>query len=301
MALGEAGRNPFVPRSTAEAACALRAIGAHETDPAVRCPDHMAAGFLTGVNITTLAKYRINRRWMVWMLNHSVPGAYTYEIMRAKFIDEVVQHESTAGLDELVLLGAGLDSRAYRLAEHLDGARVFEVDHPASLASKRARLRRLLGEEPHHVTFLAVDFTRDDLDFALGAAGHDPSAATLFVWCGVSMYLPQETVFEVLSWVGGHRSPRTSIVFDAAWAGAIDGSREYYGAAQARKAIERTGEPLRWGLPECRVQETLTRFGLRTERVLNDEEGRAAYLKRSDGTLHDRPYGYGVLVHARAR
>jgi hypothetical protein len=117
----------------------------------------MAAGFLTGVNITTLAKYRIHRGWIVRLLNHSVPGAYTYEIMRAKFIDEVVQNESTAGLDELILLGAGLDSRAYRLAEHLDGARVFEVDHPASLASKRARLRRLLGKEPDHVTFVAVE------------------------------------------------------------------------------------------------------------------------------------------------
>jgi methyltransferase (TIGR00027 family) len=235
----------------------------------------------------------------VRLLNHRVPGAYTYEIMRAKFIDEVVHNESTTGLDELILLGAGLDSRAYRLAGLLRGTRVFEVDHPASLASKRARLGRLLGKEPDHVTFLAVDFTRDDLDAALAAAGHDRSARTLFVWCGVSMYLPQETVFEVLSWVAGHSSPRTSIVFDAAWAGAIDGSREYYGDAEARKAIERTGEPLRWGLPECHVQETLARFGLRAERVLNDEEGRAAYLKRSDGTLHDRPYGYGVLVHAR--
>jgi hypothetical protein len=51
-------------------------------------------------------------------------------------------------------------------------------------------------------------------------------------------------------------------------------------------------------MPEGHVHETLARFGLRVERQLNDEQGRAVYLKRSDDTLHDRPYGFGVLLHA---
>ncbi len=278
----------------------MRAAGALEDDPAVRCPDDMAAGFLGGLNVTTLAKHRATRGLVVRAVNRRIPGAYTYEIARAKFIDEIVLSAAAAGLDELILLGAGLDSRPYRLAEQLRGVRVVEVDHPASLASKRARVRRLLGREPDHVTFVEIDFTRDDLGGALDAAGHERSAKTLFIWSGVSPYLPEEAVAEVLSWVGAHGSPRTSIVFDALWAEAIDGSREYYGAAELRKATAETGEPLRWGIPEGRVQETLSRFGLQAERTLNSEEGRVAYLKRSDGTLHDPPYGFGVLVHARA-
>jgi methyltransferase (TIGR00027 family) len=300
VALGESGRNPLAPRSTAEGACALRAAGAHEQDQAVRCPDDMAAGFLGGLNITTLAKHRATRRLVVRAVNRRLPGAYTYEIMRAKFIDEVVLDATAAGLDELILLGAGLDSRPYRLAEQLHGVRVIEVDHPASQESKRARLRRLLGRDPDHVTFVAIDFTHGNLAEALDAAGHERSAGTLFVWSGVSPYLPEDTVAEVLSFVGAHSSPRTSIVFDACWAEMIDGSREYFGAAELRKAVAETGEPLRWGIPEGCVHETLSRFGLKAERSLNGEEGRAAYLKRSDGTLHDQTYGFGILVHARA-
>jgi methyltransferase (TIGR00027 family) len=300
VALGESGRNPLAPRSTAEGTCALRAAGAREQDPAVRCPDDMAAGFLGGLNVSTLAKYRATRRLMVGAVNRRLPGAYTYEIMRAKFIDEVVLDATDAGLDELVLLGAGLDSRPYRLAEQLRGVRVIEVDHPASQVSKRTRLRRLLGRDPDHVTFVAIDFTRDDLGGALETAGHERSARTLFVWSGVSPYLPEDAVAEVLSFVGGHGGPRTSIVFDACWAEVIDGSREYYGAAELRKVVAETDEPLRWGIPEGRVQETLSRFGLKAVRSLDGEEGRAAYLKRSDGTLHDQPYGFGVLVHAHA-
>jgi methyltransferase (TIGR00027 family) len=300
MALGERGRNPLAPRSTAEGACALRAAGAHEQDPAVRCPDDMAAGFLGGLNVTTLAKHRATRGLVVRAVNRRIPGAYTYEIARAKFIDEVVLGAARAGLDELILLGAGLDSRPYRLAEQLRGVRVIEVDHPASQASKRARVRRLLGREPEQVTFVAIDFTRDDLGAALAVAGHERSSRTLFIWSGVSPYLPEQAVAEVLSFVGGHGSPRTSIVFDACWAEVVDGSREYFGAAELRKAVAEGGEPLRWGIPEGRVQETLSRFGLQAERSVDSEEGRTTYLKRSDGTLHDRPYGFGVLVHAHA-
>lgn len=279
----------------------MRAAGALEPDPAVRCPDAMAGEFLGGFNVTTLAKRGATRRLWLWGAGRRAPGAYTYEIARAKFIDEVVLGETAAGLGELILLGAGLDTRPYRLAEQLRGVRVLEVDHPASLESKRARLRRLLGREPEHVAFAAVDFNRDDLDAALATAGHERSARTLIVWSGVSMYLPEEGVAGVLSWVGGHRNPPASIVFDAAWAGAVDGSREYFGAAELREQVTELDEPLRWGIPEGRAEETLGRFGLRPERVVSGEELRTTYLRRSDGTLHDRPYGFGALIHARSR
>jgi methyltransferase (TIGR00027 family) len=288
----------MAPRSTAEGACAFRAAGALEDDPAVRCPDDMAAGFLGGFNVTTLAKRRSTRRLFLAGAHRNAPGAYTYEIARAKFIDEVVLDEAEGGLEELILLGAGLDSRPYRLADRLDGARAIEVDHPASLASKRARVRRLLGHEPDHVTYAEIDFTRDDLGGVLEAAGHKRSARTLFVWSGVSMYLPEVAVAEVLTWVAGHGSG-ASIVFDGVWAGAIDGSREYYGASEVRKTVAKLGEPVLWGIPEGRVEETLSRFGLRVERALDEEEWRAAYLRRSDGALHDPPYGFTVLIHAR--
>jgi methyltransferase (TIGR00027 family) len=150
------------------------------------------------------------------------------------------------------------------------------------------------------VTYAEVDFTSDDLDAVLAAAGHERSASTLFLWSGVSMYLPGEAVDEVLGWVAGHESPRTSIVFDVLWAEALDGSRDYYGVAELRDGVaKKADEPLRWGIPEGKVEETLAGFGLRAERIVDPEEGRRAYLTRTDGTLHDRPYGFGVLIHAR--
>jgi hypothetical protein len=139
VALGERRRNPLKPRSTAEGAAALRAAGALERDPAVRCPDDLAADFLGGFNITTLAKHRLTRSLVVRRANVVLPGAYPYEIARCKFIDEVTLSEADAGLDELVLLGAGLDSRPYRLADRLG-------DYACSRSTtRRARPRSARG------------------------------------------------------------------------------------------------------------------------------------------------------------
>ena len=194
----------MMARSTAEGAASLRAAGALEPDSAVRCPDDMAAGFLGGFNATTLAKHRLTRPLYLRRVNQILPGAYPFEIARCKFIDEITLSEVDAGVDEVVLLGAGLDSRPYRLADRLERLRVFEVDHPASQTTKRARLRRLLGDEPRGVRFVPVDFTRDELATEMARAGHDERAATLFIWSGVSAYLPEEAVG-----AAQHRSVRT--------------------------------------------------------------------------------------------
>src|SRR5215207_4566403 len=206
MALGERGRNPFLPRSTAEAAAALRAAGALEPDRAVRCPDKLAGRFLGGFNVTTLAKRPRTRTVFVALVERKVPGAYAYEVARAKVLDEIILAELKAGLDELVLLGAGLDSRPYRLADRLQGIEVFEVDHPASQATKRARLGRVVGITSPRVHFVPVDFALDDVGPALARAGHDQGAATLFVCSGGTPYLPTPAVEALLGWIAGHRS-----------------------------------------------------------------------------------------------
>jgi methyltransferase (TIGR00027 family) len=93
---------------------------------------------------------------------------------------------------QLVILGAGLDSRAWRMPELRDAV-VFEVDHPDTQREKRARAEKLqpfAGE----IHFVPVDFTRDSLGNALRAAGHDPGRATSWVWEGVVMYLTRREI-----------------------------------------------------------------------------------------------------------
>lgn len=300
MALGERGRNPLRARSTAEAAASLRAAGVFERDATVRCPDWLAHKFFGGFSVTSLAKHRLTQPLFIRVVAHASPGTYPYMVARCRVVDEIVLSELAAGLEEVVLLGAGLDSLAYRLADALAGVRVFEVDHPASQASKQFKLRRIFGAIPKDVEFVAIDFAKEvDVGERLAAAGHDEGAATLFIWAGVSMYLAEDAVAAMLSWVSRHENLRTSIVFDACWSGAIDGSREYFGARQWRRGANVLGEPLQWGIPEGHVDETLAGFGLRAEVIYEPDDLAARHLVRQDGSCVGQPYGCAVIVHAR--
>jgi len=93
----------------------------------------------------------------------------------------------------------------------------------------------------------------------------------------------------VLSWIGAHASPRTSIVFDAIWASVLGGESDLYGARELLATVDAVAEPLRWGIPDGKADETLERFGLRAERILDDEYAIARYLTRTDGSVLGRP------------
>lgn len=123
---------------------------------------------------------------------HRVPGVtgwILYMQVRTRAIDDAVRAFVERGGAQVVLLGAGYDTRALRLPE-LSGARVFEVDHPATQGHKRAVLERLGAHSP--ARYLTWNFERApmaELPAALAAAGLDPSAPTFTIWEGVTMYL----------------------------------------------------------------------------------------------------------------
>jgi methyltransferase (TIGR00027 family) len=174
----------------------------------------------------------------------------TAEIMvpRTVRIDDAVR---APGHDQVVILGAGLDGRAWRMPE-LAGADVFEVDQPASQQDKRARLGALPARA-RAVRFVAVDFTRDDLGARLAAAGHVASRATTWVWEGVIPYLTRRQVEATLAAVTARAAPGSRLVVDyqARSARAMAG-RLAAGAlaAVARRPTPWTGEPWRsWWTP----------------------------------------------------
>src|SRR6185503_12351306 len=101
-----------------------------------------------------------------------MPGARTSAIARTRLIDDMLLKAVAGGAEQVVILGAGFDCRAYRLRA-LGSLPVFEVDHPATLASKLDRLRRLMPALPPHVRFVGIDFDRQPLALALQSAGFD--------------------------------------------------------------------------------------------------------------------------------
>ena len=115
---------------------------------------------------------------------------------------------------QLVVLGAGLDTLAYR-TPLAGGLRIFEVDHPATQTWKRQMLTAASIPLPAALRFVALDFERETLADALGVAGFDPAQRSFFSWLGVVPYLPERSVFSTLAYIAGLPGG-AEVVFDYA-------------------------------------------------------------------------------------
>jgi methyltransferase (TIGR00027 family) len=129
-------------------------------------------------------------------------GRTRFMCFRTRVLDDAVRAAAAEGFDQLVILGAGLDARAWRLGAAVAGMSVFEVDHPDTQALKRTRMAE---RRPHaaSVRFVGVDFEHDRLDERLLHAGFDPHRRALVLWEGVVMYLVPEAIDATLSTLHG--------------------------------------------------------------------------------------------------
>ena len=175
-------------------------------------------------------------------------------VARTLYLDRILARRAN-GMEQVVVLGAGYDTRAYGAPE-TDGLAWFELDRAATQRLKAAALRRA-GVDAAHVTLVEVDFSREDAFAELLARGYDPQAKTLFLWEGVTLYLQEQEVRKTLRDIRRHAAPGSVLAAD------------FYGermiragsGALARKTLAYTNEVFRFGLPfGSDWEQTLHRF-----------------------------------------
>jgi methyltransferase (TIGR00027 family) len=203
----------------------------------------------------------------------------TQAAARQTFYDSVVDRY-LADLGQLVILGAGFDTRAYRLP---NGAQVrsFEVDTPKTLTIKQQALK-IAGADPAGVTFVAADFEREDWLSLLAGAGFDVRRPALFLWEGVTPYLARAAVEDTLRKVAAN-AKGTIIAFDYITTEVLESQSLYLRSVRA--SLRASGEPLKFGVDSTppvteRVAELLQACGLslQDQTVLGTEsEGRRAW------------------------
>jgi methyltransferase (TIGR00027 family) len=152
-----------------------------------------------------------SRDWIPRLIDRRWPGPRSCVVARTRLLDDWIAVALEAPVEQVVILGAGFDTRAYRLPA-LRGRAVFEVDHPDTQAAKRRQLERALGCAPRHVRFVALDFQRGDLATALGAAGFRESGRSLVLWEGTTNYLTEAAVDATLRWCA-RAAPGSRLLF----------------------------------------------------------------------------------------
>jgi methyltransferase (TIGR00027 family) len=188
--------------------------------------------------------------FLLWlMIDRRFPGASTTAVSRIRFVDDCLKDSIKNGIEQLVILGAGFDSRAYRFDE-LKNIPVFEVDHPNTQKIKKDKLQLIFNRLPEHVVYVPVDFEKDIFMSKLTAFGYRKNRKTLFIWEAVSKYLTSKAVNQLLSLVSINSCKGSSIVFDYLFQSMVDGNS---GSKFAEKILNYQaikGEPYIFGLPE---------------------------------------------------
>jgi methyltransferase (TIGR00027 family) len=184
------------------------------------------------------------------------PGVIGFLVARCRYIDDYLQACLEAGLEQLVILGAGLDSRAYRFEQLKGRVKVFEVDHPATQQVKLGKLEKIFGRLPEHVTYVPVDFDKETLH-KLFDFGYSRQEKTLFIWEGVVYYLTAEAVDQTLEFVLKDSGAGSSIIFDYLYTSALTAAHKRGEIVRMQRAKRYTGEGLVFGIEEGQVEEFL--------------------------------------------
>jgi methyltransferase (TIGR00027 family) len=244
------------PSRTALMVCAYRARASRWPRPLFQDP---WAAALAGEEGEDYAR-RLDQRF---------PPMETWLALRVAYLDRLVNLCADGlGIAQIVVLGAGYDTRAARLARA--GLTFFEVDHAATQAEKRARLAGLPGYPVDAARYVACDFERDDPIDALVAAGFARAAPALVLWEGVVPYLSEAAVRATASRLAAELEPRSLLAFDFLGRKLVEGRARDPSAHETRAYVDDLGEPLRFGaddiLPLC------AQCGFRWVRVMDFNE-----------------------------
>jgi methyltransferase (TIGR00027 family) len=216
--------------------------------------------------------------------DHAFSRAFrAFMAARSRYAEDELAGAVGRGVTQYVVLGAGLDTFAYRNPH--PGLQVFEVDHPATQAWKREQLRAAEIAIPPSLTFVPVDFERQTLAEGLVQAGFDSGVAAFFSWLGVTPYLTREAFMITLSFIA-KMSAGSGLVFDFAVDPALlnPGQRQALDALSAR--VARYGEPFQLFFDPEKLQDELRGMGFHHTEFLQGKELNARYFKdRADGLL----------------
>ncbi|MGB8648512.1 MAG: SAM-dependent methyltransferase [Anaerolineae bacterium] len=204
-------------------------------------------------------------------------------LCRSRYTEDCLEQAVAAGVEQYVILGAGLDTFAFRKPTLMNKLQVFEVDHPLMQADKQRRLAALGLEQPAGLHWIPADLTQD-LVAALKNSPYDPLKLSFVSWLGVTYYLSHQEIFQTLHTIAGIAPAGSSIIFDYFDADAFVPERAGKLARRVLEILKNAGEPMRTGLAPDTLPSDVAQVGFRLVENLSPGDIEARYFSgRTDG------------------
>jgi methyltransferase (TIGR00027 family) len=245
---------------TAEWTCLSRAISSLEENSCYKSDDTIALQLLPN-RIRLIIGIPLVRK-LFWKL---VPakGMYEYVIARTKFIDEVFKEALEARFDQILIFGAGFDTRALRFEQIVATTRIFELDASVTQEAKCGQYKKRGLTVPPNLTFIPIDFDRDSPPAKLEEAGFEGHKRSLFVLEGLLMYLQPESVDETFCMIRDLAGAGSQVVFDYVYSSVLRHEGLYDDEKKIVDQVSNAGEQWNFGIENGSIGQFLSRYDLR--------------------------------------
>jgi methyltransferase (TIGR00027 family) len=285
---------------TAMFAAIHRFVASKEENPDFRGSDQLSRFFLPPA-ARFLLSFKYMRNNIRKKLRKKVPGTYEYVTARTRHFDVIFKQALQENIPQIVILGAGYDTRSIRFKDLIKQTQIFELDAPIIQEQKKQILYKSKISIPEQVTFIPINFNKEKLEDVLSKTGYNTALKTCFFWEGVTYYLQEESVKDTLSAINIYSGAGSTVSFDYFYRSAIDGSSGYYGANEIYREVLKSNEPFQFGLNKGEIKEFLSESGFDVVEHYDPEEFEKKYLYDKKGEFYGKMYGFACNVTAKVK
>jgi methyltransferase (TIGR00027 family) len=275
--------------------CLVRAASYKEKRECYAGPDYIAYRLIPAFLKLTV---RSKRLFKIFTQRFFSKGIYEYVIARTKYFDTAFATALEENFDQIVIFGAGFDSRAIRFENFNNGTIVFELDVPATQNEKLKAYQTKKIPIPKNLVFVSIDFNKELLESKIAQAGFVAGRRTLFLLEGITMYLSPIAVENTFRFLSSVSCSGCVVVFDHIYKGVLRGENKYYGEEGMYQKVAKSGENWTFAFDEDEVEPFLRKYGFK----IKDRNGSLAledkYFKNSEGTILGKISGIHEIVTA---
>lgn len=279
---------------TAEMTCLSRAASYSESNDYYKSDDYISIKLIPSF-FKILLKLPVVR----YCYSQLIPkGIYEYLIARTKYIDNEFMKALQEKYEQILIFGAGFDSRAIRFQDISKKSRIFEIDVPITQSAKIQRYKEMEINTPGNLTFIPVDFDKESVIDRLMESGFEKNKKSLFFLEGLTMYLQPESVDKTFKMIREYAGTGSEIVFDYIYASVLRKENLYYGEKKIYKFVSGVNEKLYFGIEKENTGEFLAKYGFEIVNHMDSNDLENRFFKDKPGNIAGRVNGTHCIVTA---
>ena len=279
---------------TAGFICMYRAASYLEKKELYQSGDYIAPRLLPGL-IKFLVRYKlINFKWPFFP-----KGIYEYVIARTKYIDNIFKESIENGIEQILLFGAGFDTRAIRFAGKNIKTKIFELDTLYTQTAKINQFKKRGISIPENTILISIDFNVDSVSEKLESNGFKRNKTTLFIMEGIIQYLNKEAVDELFKLLYELAEPESKVVFDYIYASVLRKENIYYGEKDIYKKVNSVQEPWLFGIEKGGMEAFVKNYNFSLIQNLDSEDLEKMFFRDEQGQIIGKINGTHCIAYVK--